>query len=163
MRFLLLFVISLTGFTPSESFARPLKACITTDGTVIVKKRCKKSKGEQQLDISLLPSTGPQGPAGPTGAAGEQGIPGRDGVLGYEELANTFNQSYGPLQALGAGSPACPTGKIPIAGACEVDEPDLFLWSAYREGAQWLCFWKNSTGSTIVANTTAVVHCANQE
>ncbi|MCB0347082.1 MAG: hypothetical protein KDD66_18320 [Bdellovibrionales bacterium] len=72
---------------PTESFARPFRACLLSDGSILIKRKCRAGKGQTTLSsqaISGIAATqvGPQGPAGKDGDSV---------VLCYGKLANTGN------------------------------------------------------------------------
>ncbi|MCB0332026.1 MAG: collagen-like protein [Bdellovibrionales bacterium] len=85
--FLALFILCL-AFFPTQALAqtgfRKGKVCLNeTDGTLVVKKRCKKNLVEVNLStIATEGSVGPQGVPGTTGPAGAVGPQGDAGPVG---------------------------------------------------------------------------------
>lgn len=68
---------------PAVTEARPLRACVNTStGKIIIKRKCKSSKGQVELDTTSLQSLGATGATGPQGAIGPQGPQGVAGAQG---------------------------------------------------------------------------------
>ena len=44
--------------------AAPQRVCMKADGSIVVKRRCKASKGQTEVSINSLSTQGTQGPAG---------------------------------------------------------------------------------------------------
>ena len=111
---------------PSVAIAAKQRICLTTDGSLLVKKRCKTSAGELVLSLTELSAslgttegtegpagpqgaTGPQGPAGPQGVKGDQGLVGPEGPVGLQGVQG----NPGPQ---GPEGPAGPQGLQGIQG-----------------------------------------------
>jgi hypothetical protein len=92
MKKILLFVTSLL-FIASPVFAAPvkippLKICLSSDGTLLAKKRCKASEQAASFfDFQTSADQGPQGPQGPAGAPGIQGPQGPAGANGVADIS----------------------------------------------------------------------------
>lgn len=121
----LVFLLSLL-LCPNLSFASRQKVCIKEDGSVVVKRKCRASKGLTELSLSVIATSinsipgskgeiGPQGPAGPEGAQGPQGLSGADGAQGAQgpagpQGAQGLQGSQGPQGPQGAQGPQGPAG-----------------------------------------------------
>lgn len=145
---LLTLVMFFTVATTSNAFAanRKQKICLSEDGQLIVKKRCKKVETTLNLQelTTTLGATGPVGPAGPQGAQGAQGETGPQGVKGdtgdagpqgpQGETGLPASMDVTPVYAvynnvsIAAGENHlvfggfCPTGQFSIAGSCKVGQ-----------------------------------------
>lgn len=86
LRLSVIFFLVLTLST--EVYAGPQRLCQKSDGSFVVKRRCKAKRGETQLSIDVLGSSlvqaGAAGPQGPAGANGKDGVSGLDGVDGVD-------------------------------------------------------------------------------
>ncbi|RMG43015.1 MAG: collagen-like protein [Candidatus Dadabacteria bacterium] len=168
-------VLTLTCLPESAYAGRKNRLC-EKDGTLIIKRRCKASRGETELDVptfsglvaSTVGSIGPQGPKGDPGPQGPQGPAGMPGL----EVKGTSTSA--PL-TVAAGTtitvtpPACSPGKVAIGGECYAGGSSLTLTTSYsgtrdktRFGNTWLCTWKNNSGGEVTVDFTAKVFCVDQ-
>ena len=90
----------------SVANAGPLKACMRTNGKILIKKRCNGRKGEIELSQSVLSgvSISSPGPVGPTGGPGPMGPMGAAG-------------KQGPIGPMGERGPAGATGPVGPQGS----------------------------------------------
>ncbi|RMG43016.1 MAG: hypothetical protein D6719_04850 [Candidatus Dadabacteria bacterium] len=152
--------------------ARKGKIC-EKNGALIVKKRCKASRGETELNVatfsglvaSTVGSIGPQGPKGDPGPPGPPGMPGLE--LQGTATKNPFKIKSGQTMVISA--PSCTQGKVAIGGECFSSKSGLTLVNSYsgnsdktQFGAAWTCQWMNNSAADIEATFTAKAFCVNK-
>ena len=170
------FAIALSFVLPASAFAGG-KACIKADGSVVVKRKCKANKGEQQLNINLVAAAaqGPAGPKGDTGSAGATGATGAQGgkgdtgdtgpgFEGIELATNATSNPALPNNVFIDVSAACPGDKRVITGQCEDSSGDLAFTTPAGAGTEhaatsFRCRARNETGFAIATTVTATAVC----
>ncbi|MEZ4753388.1 MAG: collagen-like protein [Bdellovibrionota bacterium] len=174
-----LLTISLV-FLPNLSFAAKKQAvCLSSDGKLIVKRKCKEKKGETTLDAAGLgnlvdvnsvpgPSgeQGPKGEEGPKGDKGDAGPAGSDGSLDITPVFADLNPTIAAgAHYIGFGG-FCPTGKYSISGSCQAPQNSQLTLVSHSVNAPQLddhfsytCVWRNDTGAPVQENLKVKFFC----
>lgn len=162
MRYSALLCIALIILLPSASIAGPLRACLRSDsGKVLIKRRCKASKGEQEVNAELLQGlgatqVGPQGPKGDKGDKGNTGSQGPPGITGHESLEVILSQ-YITVGATKTISKSCPSDKSVVNFSCSSDGLLIDVQSVSgisKNGKYVVCSFRNNSGSIPQTVTT---------
>ncbi len=167
IRLLILF-LTLACLFPSQSFAKPLKACLNADtGKVRVKKRCRKKRNEAVLSAEILQGlgatqVGPQGETGPQGPEGPQGAQGLPGIANVTlDFSSGLNENIPASSTITLYSNPCPTGSTLISGGCSSNNMNITLVSSHTSNlTDWQCIWKNNSASAQFAILRAKTICA---
>ena len=147
---------------PQPAFAARQKVCVKPDGKVVIKRKCKLSKSETELNLADISLTlqgeqgiqGPQGEQGLAGPQGDQGEQGPPGLVGYNYVKDSY---YGPffIGSTMSKSINCPDGYVVSGGSCDAGSSSLTLISSYATGADqltgWSCIWGNSSDNDYLA------------
>ena len=154
-------------FHADDAQARTLKNCVTPEGKIRVKRRCKTKKGEVELSLETISissegpvgpqgSTGPVGPQGATGAPGPQGPQGPAGISNRITVVNSSSQVFNSEGAQLLQQVTCPADMLVLGGGCSQNTNSIAIgFDAPNGSTGWICaFRRVASGSTPVTVTT---------
>ncbi|MCB0318497.1 MAG: collagen-like protein, partial [Bdellovibrionales bacterium] len=168
------------ALTPDQSFAAKKQAlCLTSEGKLIVKRKCKTNKGESTLDaeglgnlvdVNSVPGPsgdqGPKGDEGSQGPQGDEGPAGQDGSFDISPVLASHNPTINPGTHYVAFGGFCPNGKYSVAGSCVAPQNSALTLVSHGVNSPQLsdhfsytCIWRNDTGAPVQEALTVKFFC----